>query len=185
MLSQCACLRLGGTWHTFQSNIIANQSTYSLHLTCENLTVCTTLTRGNALSVFAFHVEQKHEITTEELRGLGFGFQFQLPWMTRTICLRRAHTHTHMHITNLHRSITFHTFLSALITILTRVWVCLRVRWPSLSPDYALLTRCLGGFSAIQALNYCHTVCINILNDKQWRSSPRKLLEHPWRMLIT
>lgn len=54
-----------------------------------------TLTRGNPPSVFAFYVEQKHEITTEELRGLGFGFQFQLPRMTRTICLRHTHTHTH------------------------------------------------------------------------------------------
>lgn len=148
-----------------------------------------TLTRGNAPSVFAFYVEQKHEITTEELRGLGFGFQFQLPRMTRTICLRHTrthtHSHTHLHITNLHRSITFHTFLSALITIRTRLWVCLWFCWPFLSPNYALFTRCLGGFSAIQALNYCHTVCINTLNDKQWRSRPRKLLEHPWQMLIT
>ena len=114
------------------------------------------------------------------------GLRFQIHWMTRTQWLSAygltaaAHTQTHTH-THTPRFITFHSFLSALITMVTCLSVCLSAcLMASLSPVYALLTRCLRGFTAIQAPNY-NTV--KMYKHTQWQPAQchrqRSCLQHP------
>lgn len=85
------------------------------------------------------------------------GFRFQIHWMTRTQWLSAYGSSAATHTKRAHtlRFITSHSFLSALITMVTCLSVCLSTcLMASLSPVYALLTRCLRGFTAIQAPNY-------------------------------